>query len=613
MYASSLGGPFSGNTFDPPMNYSPKNDFGKKSVQSALFCIQNARDTKIRRDSKNFLIQNLFEQGFEIRSPVTPRRITSKMLQQVFWRTANRMKPLDFEIFGSGRPVINRRIVTAGVSTVLERGGYTRALRDKGGAFQKALMWGDGFVHFGANPDPDADFPIVYTPISNSNIYTDSYSTAIRAGGLGRSARKCAIIFSMSWATACQRIPKIKKLAAPGKVPRDTGFYKELERTFIQTNKEYDVIEICHFYDLDARAFVTFAGPTCAVLEEFKGDKYPFVKGDNKEPYIPILQMICMPSSEGFYNHGLGDMFYDIGMLSSQLMNMGYNHAVDNADPFTLIGVPKGQTAKLFNSMRAAGEMRQAGKRPIIPMEYDPATPGSDKVQMEALTTQNMVNEIEAMFNHLTKEVARMGVNLDDVEYGADVTAHQIVAEQSSQNAFVQQMMEYNASETQFAVETAMDMIEKLVSSRDSTPLNLSASYPMTDPKTGKPVKVSADTITLGAVRDELKKYHYWVDVNARTGAQPSNILEQARIEKIFPLTLPGSKAQATLLKALSDSSSLDISEEDFAPTPPAPPPPAPGAPPQGGEQPQPESAGQGTAPTFGLPTLPPASTLAAA
>ncbi len=579
--SSSLGGPYSGTTWDPPPNYSPKNDFNKKSVQSALYCIEAARDTKVRRDSKNILIQDLFESGFEIRSPLTPRRISSKMIQQVFWRTANRMKPLDFEIFGSGRPEVNRRIVTSGVSTIMERGGYIQALRDKGGAFQKALMWGDGMIHFGANPDPNADFPIMYTPISNSNIYTDAYSTGMRSGGLGRAVRKCAIIFSMSWATAIELYPKIKRIAAPGKIPRDTGFYKELERTFIQTNKEYDMIEICHFYDLDAQAYVCFAGPTCAVLDEYKGKNYPFTKGNNNDPYIPVLQFICMPSSEGFYNHGLGDMFFDIAMLSTQLMNMGYNHAADNIDPFTLIGIPKGETAKLFNSMRAAGEMRLAGKRPVIPMEYDPTNPNAARVHMEALTTQNMVNELELMITMLTREVSRMGINLDDVEYGPTVTAHQIAAEQESQNNFVQQIMEYNASETQFAVESAMDMIQKLVSSKDRTPLNLTGSYKVPDPQTGQEIPIQADQITLGAVRDELDKYNYFVEVNARTGAQPSGILEQARIEKLLPMTMPGSQAQSKLLTSLAELSNVDLGMGDFMPQ--QPPAGVPGAPQPGG------------------------------
>lgn len=588
-YPSALGSPWSDYTLDTPINLNPKYGFDNKAVLTALYTINAARDTKIRRDNKNFLIQQLIEQGFEIRSPSTPRRITAKMLQQAMWRTADRMKALDFQIYGTGRPEINKRIVTAGVSTVMQRGNYTRSLRDKEGAFQKLLMWGDGFVHFGANPDPAASFPIIYSPVSNSNIYTDAYSTGMRTGGFGRSVRKCVIVFSMAWATACELMPKIAKVAAPGKIPRDLGFYKELERTYLQTTKTYDVIEIAHAYDLDNLNYVCFAGPTCAVLSEYKGKNYPYTKGDNKDPYIPVLQFSCIPSTEGFYNHGLGDMLYDIAMLSSQLMNMGYNHIADNADPFTLLSVPKGEVAKFFNSMRSAGEMRAAGKRPVIPMEYSPDNPNAGRVHMEALTTQNMGNELTIMLQALDQQVSRLGINLDDTDYGSDVTAHQIVAENENQNNFVKQIQEYNASEYQFAVETAMDMIIKLTGSKDRTPLNLTE---VLEDDEGN--EIPADAITLGAVRDELKKHNYFVVVNARTGAQPSNSLEQAQIEKLLPLTAPGSSAQNKLLISYSQLNGRNLTMKDFTP-PQAPPGP-------GGQIPE-EAGGVPETPTAPIPS----------
>ena len=279
-------------------------------------------------------------------------------------------------------------------------------------------------------------------------------------------------------------------------------------------------------------------------------------------------------------------MLYDIAYFSAQLHNMGFNHVADNVDPFTLLSVPKGETAKFFNSMRAAGEMRAAGKRPVIPMEYDPSSPGSGKIGMEALTTQNMENELMAMLGELDKQVSRLGVNLDDADFGPDVTAHQIVAENESQNNFVKQIQEYNASEYEFAVETAMDMIVKLTSSRDSTPLNLTETL-----ETPDGTEIQSDAITLGAVRDELKKHNYFVVINARTGAQPSNTLEQAQIEKLLPIVAPGSPAQNKLLITYSQLNGRNLTPKDFAP-------PAPQAPPGGppnvnpSEGPPPEASG---------------------
>ena len=166
----------------------------------------------------------------------------------------------------------------------------------------------------------------------------------------------------------------------------------------------------------------------------------------------------------------------------------------------------------------------------------------------------------------------------------------------------LQQIMEYNASETQFAVESAMDMIVKLVSSRDNTPLNLTMT--LTNPQG---VKIPADSITMGAVRDELKKFNYFPQVNARTGVQPSGLLEEARIEKLLPYVVAGTKAQAKLLYSLSQTDSLDLDEEDFYTPAQGQPQGQPGQQQQSG-QPQPNAGVQNGAPqptSLSLPQLP--------
>ncbi len=60
--------------------------------------------------------------------------------------------------------------------------------------------------------------------------------------------------------------------------------------------------------------YTIFAGSACTVLEEYNGKDYPFIltKPNKKEgeAYIPVIHYYCMPSSEGFYNHGIGDALY---------------------------------------------------------------------------------------------------------------------------------------------------------------------------------------------------------------------------------------------------------------------------------------------------------------
>ena len=323
----------------PDINQNVQSGFSNKAVKSAIKMIGLNQDIKVIRDSKNILIQQLFDEGFEVTNVTGTRKISSKMMQQAIWRTANRMKPLDFGIHGTGRPASNELIVTEGVGTVMQRGGYVRALRDKGGAFYNLLMYGDAMVQVGSDPDNNRS-PIVFNPISNSNIYVDSYATGVRSGGLGRAAQQMCVIFSMSWGTFLEEYPEAGKTAGIGQIPRDTGLFKELERDYIQTYKLDDLIEVAHYYDIKSKNYTCFAGSQCTVLDEYSGDDYPFEM--DGEAYIPVLQFICMPSSAGFWNNGLGNMLYDLAYVSKQMLNMGVGHAEDNTYPYTLINVPAG-------------------------------------------------------------------------------------------------------------------------------------------------------------------------------------------------------------------------------------------------------------------------------
>jgi len=67
-------------------------------VADALDLIQRTNLDKTNQDQKNLMIQRLFELGFEVYNPVGIRKIDSKKLYQAMWRTANRTKPLDFQI-----------------------------------------------------------------------------------------------------------------------------------------------------------------------------------------------------------------------------------------------------------------------------------------------------------------------------------------------------------------------------------------------------------------------------------------------------------------------------------------------------------------------------------
>lgn len=532
-----------------------KDDTDDKAVQTALKLIQNSYTEKSIRDNKNYWIERLFEEGFDVYSPDGAHKVNAQLLYQALWRTIQRMKPLDFEIHGSGVPQWMESIVTAGVATVLERGGYISALRDKGGAFYQLLMYGDSFIHIGTNPE-DQDIPLLFNPISNSNVYVDQYATAIRMGtNSDRSASKVCVIFSYSWAEFCAMYPKFKNKAAQGQIPRELSDNKELERTYQQTTELDDIMEVAYFYDISNKNYTVFAGPMCTILDQKSGDDYPFML--NKKPYIPVIQNYCMPSMAGFYNHGLGDMLFRLANIMSRLFNLASGHVLDNTHPITLVNLPKAEATSFFAKLKAAEEMRAQGKRPFVATAYDPNSPGSSQVSANALITPSLFQEWQAMWEQFTREIQRLGINLDELDRG-NVTATQVLAEEEAQSAFVKQIMENNASEAQFAIDVTMDLIEHGVRKSDKTPLNLTTTVEV------EGVEIRPDDITLGMLADELKTNHYFVKVNSRSGAIPSNIAAQTKLARVLQSVPPGSPAQLKLLRDFARLNDTDIALEDI-------------------------------------------------
>ena len=529
-------------------------------IENALRLINDNYEAKVERDGKNDKIQKLFEKGFEVKEPNGPRKISSKMLYQAFWKMLSRMKPLDFIIHGTGRSMNVEKVVTDGVATVMDRGGYATTLRDKNGAFQNLLMYGDAFFMVGTNPKPNTNIPMMFNPISNSSVYFDKYCTGIRSGGWGKSATKAAAIFSFSKSAAYQLFPKLKKKKVTGRVDRTLAYYKETERTYEQTaeaESDDGFVEVCYFYDIAKKQFCVFAGKESEILISAKGENYPFMY--NEEPFIPIVQMMCMPSVTGFYNHGIGDMIFDLAVLSRRLMNMEIAHVEDNTYPIELLNVPQGESAKFINRLASAYEMRASGKKAFVPIEYSAGS--SNQVSSQTLITQNLTNEWMMLFDKLDNELRRMGINLDDAGHGEAVTATQVLAEEENQNAFIKQVMENNASETKFCVNLTMEMIAEFVSPMDDTPLNLTTMI-QADEEGAEPLRM--DKITLGQVANELREHNYFCKVNSRSGAIPSNAFKQAQAMRGLQMAQPGSMAQVKLIGQLAELNDIDLRGEDF-------------------------------------------------
>ena len=562
----------------------------KKSVLDALQVIEDNFDTRNERNGIIRSIQSLFEEAFIVSDPsgsltgdqaggvVGPRKLNAQRLYQALWRTANRMKPLDFLLQGTGRPPSFEKIVTAGVATVMDRGGYDSALRDKNGAFFSLLLYGDAFIQTGTNEKENDNNPITFRTLSNDNIYTDNFATAVRATGSGSSCSKMVIIYTYSKDEFDKTWPGNKQ--TEGQIQRNQN-EKEQIKTSTQELKRPLEVEVAYSYDLTTQTYVVFAGSGSTVLQEEKGKNYPFIK--NKEPYIPVSQFICMPSSEGLYNHGIGAMIYKLAIIQRQLLNMEVGHIEQNTLPITHVNVPQDQVTSYFNKLKLAHQMVAQGQRGFVAMEFDPNNPNASRVSHETMLTQNLFNEWQAVYDRLDREIRRLGINIDELEAGGTQTATEILALEENSNAFVKQIMEYNASESQHLVEITMDQITEFIPNSSKIPLNLTTEVEVESPN-GKGM-LRPDRITLGMVSKELKDHNYFVEVNSRTGAIPSGALLRARLNNNLLRAQPGSPASIKINQQLAALDGLDIKGEEFLIQQ------APAAPPEG-EAPSPEPTG---------------------
>lgn len=560
-------------TLDAEVNLDVKGNHDDPAIATYLNLIADNHEKKLQHDAEIEAIQQLFDKAFEIREPKGTRRISSKLLYQAIWRTANRMKPLDFTIHGKSRPKEIESIVRDGVSTMMDVGGYDSCLRDKMGVFWNLLMYGDGLFMMGEDPDEDSEVPFLYQPVSLTNVYVDMNAVGMRAGK--RSVRRMVLIFSYDWNDFVNEYPDFADVAGPGDIPRNRTILKELEETEEQERNQKDTIEIAFGWDLNTKNCTIFAGAEATLIEKKEGEDYPNML--NGKPYIPVFDFLCIPSSQGFFNKGIGHIVYDLAIVTSQLMNKMVAHIDENVHPVEFVNMPHAEASRFFQKLTTAYEMRAKGLRPFIPIEYDPANPQASQVSAQTLVTQDLTSQAQVIFDMLIRELTRMGINVDELDPGRERLATEVLSDEENANAFVKQMMEYNASESQFVVEATMQFIREYISSDNEKMINSVIKIPVEQKRTvpgpdGQPVvqtvqqEVEFEGLTYGMLSRELKEHEYFAKMNSRTGSIPSNALQQLRIGRLLPLAAPGSKAQVRLLQEFARMNDYDIPGMDFFP-----------------------------------------------
>lgn len=509
-------------------------------------------DEHNRIETKLRLIKELFELGFEVRDPNGTIKVTSKTLQSVIFRSVGKMKPLDFTVHGSGADEDTEKVMTDGIRTVMDEGNYLSCLRDKGGVFHQIPLFSDAFIQVGFDFEKSR-YPVQFRTCSLSDVIVDSHCNDIRSPASGNSCSEIVLIYRYSPAMFKMIYPGVK---ATGPIPR-SKVDGQLDKTVNQNTVDQDEVEVAHYFNLGDPSYTVFAGSEMKVITEQKGKKYPYVLND--VPYIPVMHWKFFPSYEGFYNHGLGDVLYDLIKLSSACDNMAFGHATDNIYPINIINLPKSQAGEFFQKYITAQDQRAAGGKGWVVNELsvnDPTTP----VNLASLQSPPITTEWERIINRLDQYITRLGFQLDAVDRGTTVTATQIIAEEENSDATIKQVMEYNASESKMAVDITMDMIRKLKTTND-TPINLTT---MLMNKDGDMERV--DDITLGMLAQELNKRKWFTVINARSGTYPSNVMRQAQISRMLQYTAPGTPAYNKLVYQLAQVNDRDLKMTDFAP-----------------------------------------------
>lgn len=503
--------------------------------------------------------------------PSGTKKIGSKVIQQCLWRVMSKTKFLDYDLHCTGKDEATERLTTEGSRTVMDRGGLNQCFMDKCGVMHNAYMYGNGYLFFGKGENDEN--PVSYRVLRNEDVYYDQFAYGVRGV---RPANKMAVIFQFDKSEAYSLWPELEENDIWGKIP---GTFQDEERNLDRENQ--DVLEVAWGWDRSAKQYVIFGGVQSFVIDEFTGEEYPFVK--HNKPYIPVFQFMCQPSEDGFSDYGIGDMVYDLAVITAKLLNMEVGHIEENVHPITLINAPQSKVDELIEKMAMAHKARVAGKKPVVAMEFD-ATGGQQSVAAQALLTQNLAAEWQIVWDRLVREISRLGINIDDVDRGAGFTATQIYAEEETQNAFVKQVMEYNASEIKELLECSLDGITEFVSTKNKSSLNLTTRLKLPD---NSSIKMDKD-ITMGMLSKELKDGNYFVVVNRRTGVDKSDLLKMTNLQQQLSITPPNTPEYAELYRRMSYLRGLDmelvnqIPPEAGAPTAPGQPPTAaPGIPSQ--------------------------------
>jgi len=549
---------------------NPSQGSKDKDVQSALRVFEDNRDQYNKYLSGIRAIVDLDEETFEVAEPIAARRLPQYLLRQIIENFLSKITRPSSTYHSESATERQRVAVRDGIEWIMQQGGFVESLNSKPSAYRDSMLYGDGFIRIGAD-DSDRPSPIRFDNITPGMVWTDTNATVMRSKRGTRQVTRMNIVYAYDYDQAVQDWPG--KRFSRGEVPREQAndFLDDIDKTIEQSfrDKEQEV-EICHHFDIggDTPVYVVFAGKSLTVLSKLRGDDYPFVM-DGK-PYIPVIDLRWMDASKGFFNKGVGQLFYKMSIARRQLINKSFNQAMNSTDDIKVLSVDKGQGGEAFKRVQDAEQRKAKGERGWIISDFD------KEMVVTTLEPPQFNAALDTMYQILDRDIRRFKINLDSLDIQPGERLGQTLEQERSSNEVVEEYLDKNVDEFEFAHMATIDFVKKFVPDGDPTPIptTITLAKARRD-DAGEIVGLERDAagnveredfigFTLGLLKELVTENDFTVEMNTISGIKQSDLRKQAKAVQLMQLAPQNAMIVQKGIEAFAAGANVEIPEDAF-------------------------------------------------
>ena len=510
------------------------------------------------------------------------KRTNSTILHTGIHKMVELMQKPAFQLFAAEASENTRATMQGLAEDILYNAGWDRVLTNKkSGAQRFMLETGDAIIGYDSNPQ--GRFPLQYFREETNRFFVNGDAIEMRNPGSEREVRKRIIIKEYQWEQAVAAHPELEGNATLGALPVwecDNEFrFNELQEALIQARR----IQIAYCVDIDYKAkdgkrglYCIIAGGNQFKFGEKEGNDYPN-KDKFGNPVIPEGHLICLPRSDGFLNFGFLHLLYKIGVIHSKLLNMGITYTLANTNPVRVIATNLSET-EVANRMSRALRDGAEGKLPIMV-----AADGKEFGGVSTTSAPAVINEANAVLDLLEKQLAQMGVNINNVMTDSTKTLGALQLEVASSSAIIKYIQESNAAEYGFLIEQGLESVASRQADDSDIQLVSSVKIRKQDgtqedvlgvPERNEGGSVTRDNMgrikvfrsfSLQDFKDLWNAYEWKVIVSG--GVVNNPVLEDA-IDRSVQAAFPGSKAAAKAAASMYQRHARNYTEDDFAAPP---------------------------------------------